>query len=150
MIHIQPIYDYDGNQPLSSKPLQEKHENTSGPAAGLLAAYHLDPTAHWLVLACDFPFMTSSTLQLLRREYEEPVTCYENAEGFCEPLSGIWGPRALERLEQNVWKGRTGPRSTIHAVGGKMIKADSQKCLISVNTPEEWEEALRLQKTLAN
>lgn len=149
-IHIHTIYDYDGNWPLNSKLPPQKQNNTEGPAAGLLAAYHSDPTAHWLVLACDFPFMTSTMLKLLRQEYEEPATCYENAEGFCEPLLGIWSPQALECLEENVRKGRTGPKSTVGDVGGKMIMADNQKSLISVNTPDEWEEAMRLQANLEN
>lgn len=138
LINVHIIYDCEG-------------QNTAeGPAAGLLAAYRSDSTAHWLVLPCDFPFITSEALEMLRREYQGPVTCFENEEGFCEPLLGIWGPEALKRLEENVGKGRLGPKFTVRDLGGKMIKPENWKWLVSVNTPDEWEAAIASNGALAN
>jgi molybdopterin-guanine dinucleotide biosynthesis protein A len=65
-------------------------DNRIGPAAGLLAAYKNDPHAHWLVIACDYPLLTSDALQQLYDAYEEPVTCFVNSQEWCEPLLGIW------------------------------------------------------------
>ena len=69
-----------------------------GPAAGLLAAHAYDPHAHWLVIACDYPLITSETLRQLLDEYREPVTCFQNNQGWVEPLLAIWSPVALEAL----------------------------------------------------
>jgi molybdopterin-guanine dinucleotide biosynthesis protein A len=61
-----------------------------GPAAGLLAAHAHDADTHWLVLTCDYPFVTVEALRQLCEEFEEPVTCFVNRNGFVEPLVAAW------------------------------------------------------------
>jgi molybdopterin-guanine dinucleotide biosynthesis protein A len=121
------------------------HEDI-GPAAGLLAAYHHDPAATWLVVACDYPLLQSATVHQLIDHYEAPVTCFRNADGFSEPLLGIWSPRALESLQENVRNGRTGPSFTVKRLDGKLITPIDEGWLVNVNTKQEWEAAkVRLQ-----
>jgi molybdopterin-guanine dinucleotide biosynthesis protein A len=131
-VHIRILYDEVSPQP----------DRDIGPAAGLLAAYHADPTCSWLVVACDFPLLTTAALLQLRREFTDPLTCFRNADGFCEPLFGIWTPRALRQLEQNVKQGRSGPRFVVDEVGGKTIRPLEDAWLFNANTCEEWNEAV--------
>lgn len=129
--------------PFPFTPIYDASTNL-GPAAGLLSAHHADPTAHWLVVPCDFPLLTSEALELLRSQYEDQVTCFENTEGFYEPLLGVWSPTALQRLETNVRNGKTGPKFTVKELGGKTIRSPNLRWVTSVNTPEEWAEAIKM------
>jgi molybdopterin-guanine dinucleotide biosynthesis protein A len=113
-----------------------------GPAAGLLAAHHVDPLAYWMVLACDYPLMTRSELRRLFDGFREPVTCFQNADGFVEPLVGIWGPAALATLEDNASKGQFGPSRTFKQLSGTNVAPLDPRTLFNANTREEWETAL--------
>lgn len=117
-----------------------------GPAAGLMAAYREDPSALWLVVACDFPLLTPSALGQLRAGFAAPVTCFVNREGFSEPLLAIWSADALRRLERNVVDGILGPSSVVRQLEGKGIRPDEEKWLFNANTKEEWAVALEAMK----
>ena len=118
-------------------------DSYAGPAAGLLAAYHLDRTAHWLVVACDYPLISAADLRQLIENYESPITCFENAQGWPEPLLAVWSPAALQNLEENVCRGKTGPIKVVEAVSTKRLKPQDERSLMNTNTPAEWEAALR-------
>lgn len=119
---------------------------SAGPAAGLLAAFSSNPHATWLVVPCDSPFLNTAVLERLRGEYEPPVTCFRNSEGFCEPLIGIWSPEALGRLAENAARGRAGPSAVVKGLGGKQITLPDalEGSLVDVNTKEEWDAALEV------
>lgn len=112
-----------------------------GPAAGLLAARQFDPTANWLVVACDFPLLHPAALCQLREAYEAPVTCFVNGDGFSEPLLGIWSPQALQKLRENVEKDITGPNYTVKRLKGKLITPMEDDWILNTNTREEWDFA---------
>ncbi|KAB5542465.1 MobA-like NTP transferase domain-containing protein [Coniochaeta sp. 2T2.1] len=95
---LQIIYDLDANET----------DQSLGPAQGLLTAHQHDLTATWLVLAVDYPLVSTDMLGQLQDAYQSPVTCFRNADGYCEPLIGIWPPEALRRLGQNI-RHVTGP-----------------------------------------
>lgn len=118
-----------------------------GPAAGLLAAYEEDAHCHWMVLACDYPLMTSSDLKLLVELYEEPVTCFQNADGFLEPLVAIWSPNALQALASNVEVGKTGPTSTIRQLQGTSLRAIEETSLHNTNDQEDWARAMDIAQS---
>lgn len=118
-----------------------------GPAAGLLAAHAADPTVHWLVLACDYPLMSTEELSALCKVYEAPVTCFKNVEGFFEPFVGVWSPYALDKLKENVLRGVTGPIRVVKMLNGKGIRPIQEASLFNTNTKEEWEAALTIAAT---
>lgn len=112
-VHV--VYDGPG--------VPSEHDSAGiGPGAGLLAAHHQDQSAHWLVVACDYPFISTAALSQLRREWTAPVTCFENRDCFCEPLLGIWSPEALRALRQNIQDGILGPSAVVRSSRGKTIR----------------------------
>lgn len=113
-----------------------------GPAAGLLAAHRSDPTAYWAVIACDYPLMSHSELVRLLDGFQEPVTCFQNPDGFVEPLIGIWSPTALSTLKKNVTKGQLSPSNSFKQLYGTAIAPLTPQSLLNTNTKEEWESAL--------
>ncbi|OJJ08193.1 hypothetical protein ASPVEDRAFT_89422 [Aspergillus versicolor CBS 583.65] len=120
-----------------------------GPAGGLLAAHRDDPDASWLVVACDYPFVSVSCMNQLCKEMATPVTCFENADGIHEPLLGVWSAPALSHLKENVKKGILGPKSVLKSQG-KTIRTHDENCLYNVNTPAEYEGALRMSEYIAS
>jgi molybdopterin-guanine dinucleotide biosynthesis protein A len=116
-------------------------EQEIGPAAGLMAAFSIDPTATWLIVACDYPLLQAEAMHQLLDCYEAPVTCFKNAEGFSEPLLAIWDPGALQTLSKNVKSGHSGPSYTLKHLGGKLISPNRHEWLLNVNTKPEWEAA---------
>ncbi|EON62444.1 hypothetical protein W97_01666 [Coniosporium apollinis CBS 100218] len=115
-----------------------------GPAAGLLAAHKHSPHSHWLVLACDYPFVTTAALIHLNEQFEEPLTCFKNEKGFVEPLIAIWSPQALRQLEDNVRHGMTGPTRAVKMLDTKAISPLEPRTLMNTNTKEEWDKAIGL------
>lgn len=120
-----------------------------GPAAGLLAAHASDPTATVLVMGCDYPHLPASALLQLIVEYRPPVTCFlskdkESEKEWMEPLVAIWSPEALERLKVEVEKGVTGLNRIVRLLGGLAIWPLREEWLVGCNTPQEWEDALRM------
>lgn len=114
-------------------------EQDIGPAAGLLSAHHFDSTATWLVIACDYPLLQVAAVHQLIESYEAPVTCFQNANGFSEPLLGIWSPQSLQSLEENVMRSRTGPSYTVGRLSGKLVTPVREEWLVNVNTKQEWD-----------
>ncbi|OIW30039.1 nucleotide-diphospho-sugar transferase [Coniochaeta ligniaria NRRL 30616] len=127
--------------------LDEETNDTArsgGPSQGLLSAFASDPTATWLVLAVDYPLMTTRALAQLRDAYEPPVTCFRNDQGFCEPLVGIWGPEALRLLRA---KGtRSSPSAVVKELKGRQLSpaAEVTQLWANVNEWPEWERVCQL------
>jgi molybdopterin-guanine dinucleotide biosynthesis protein A len=119
-----------------------------GPAAGLLAAHQHDPRCTWLVLACDYPLISRTELQLLLDNYDGRLTCFKNAEGWIEPLIGLWSPEALGRLRTNVANGKTGPKTVVQDLNSNLIFPKDERSLFNANTMQEWDDALKLAREM--
>lgn len=132
--NLKVIVDMDPNN----------QQDSAGPAAGLLAAHQHSPDSIWLVIACDYPFLTSAALQQLVSMYQPPVTCFANSEGFCEPLVAIWSPEALAHLASNCAQGSMGPSKVVRQLKGRQIAPEkgSEMVLYNANTRAEWDVVL--------
>ena len=125
-----------------------------GPAAALLAAHKLFPESAWLVLACDFPFVTEDAVGSLWKAHSGShgnpvgslVTCFQHPDETPEPLFAIWQPAAFVKLKENVSRGIQGPLQTLKQCLPTLIVPENPQWLRNTNTPEEWAEALRLKK----
>ncbi|OBT84511.1 hypothetical protein VE02_06771 [Pseudogymnoascus sp. 03VT05] len=122
----------------------DNQDEDIGPAAGLLAAHAMFPNATFLVLGCDYPLLSPAALEQLISEYVPPVTCFSNEERFSEPLIAVWAPEALEKLKENVKRGRNGLNAVVKELGGKNIKPLRKEWIKGTNTKKEWDEAMEL------
>jgi len=140
-ISVRVIYDNDDGNP--------QDENAGiGPASGLLSAHRQNPSATWLVVACDYPFLTTAALQSLRQESKSSraaVTCFTNAEGFNEPLLAIWTTDALHILQKNVEQGILGPSAVVKRLHGRTLRAKHEQWLFNTNNWEEWQQAMNMK-----
>ncbi len=79
----------------------KKTYEDSGPISGLLSAYESYPNNSWLLLGCDYPYLTLSELLLLfnNRSKDIDAVCFENTEGYSEPLIAIYEAPAMTALK---------------------------------------------------
>jgi molybdopterin-guanine dinucleotide biosynthesis protein A len=115
-----------------------------GPIAGISAALQEHPKAAWLVLACDLPFLTESTLRHLiaHRDPSRFATAYRSAhDGLPEPLCAIWEPSARDPVLAYLASGKQCPRKFLINSNTALLDLPERAALDNVNTREEFDAA---------
>jgi len=113
-----------------------------GPLAGILAAFDREPSAAWLVMACDLPFVTPEVLQnLVSARREDLAFCvYASAsDGLPEPLCAIYEPSAREILKTHAARDHLCPRHILIEEKAPLLElpSSSRQALENMNTPED-------------
>jgi molybdopterin-guanine dinucleotide biosynthesis protein A len=147
--NIESVHDDTDDHELPRPRLEVLYDDTSvgdiGPAAALLSAHAHDPSATYLFLACDHPLLPPTALQQLILEYEPPLTCFKNEQGFHEPLIAIWSPEALEELKKRVTSGSgSGLNRVIKTMEAKAVTPLREEWLRGANDQNEWAEAMEI------
>ena len=117
-----------------------------GPLGGLLSAFQADPNAAWLVLACDLPFLTRTTLEFLvaHRQASRAATALRSPwNDFPEPLVTIWEPRSYGQLLRFLGLGYSCPRKALINSDIELLAPPVPEELRNVNTSEERAAAER-------
>jgi molybdopterin-guanine dinucleotide biosynthesis protein A len=118
-----------------------------GPMGALLSAFRSDPNAAWLSVACDLPFLDEKTIDYLvnNRNPSAIATAFKSPENeFPEPLVAIWEPKSYPVLLQFMAQGHSCPRKVLINSKVHLLDAPNPLALKNVNTPEEFDEAIRL------
>lgn len=118
-----------------------------GPYGAILSAFRSNPNVAWLVTACDQPFLTRETLDLLvaKRNPSKVATAFYNPETeFPEPLITLWEPRAYAHLLHFLSLGFSCPRKVLINTAVEIVHLEDPIVLKNVNTPEEYEEAVKI------
>lgn len=112
-----------------------------GPISGLLSAFAENPTASWLLVACDMPSMNDETIQKLlqNRNTEKLATTFLNTENLSpEPLFTIYENSAREKLIQFFEDGNQSLKHFLQSIDIQLIK-EEKSILLNINTPTEFE-----------
>ncbi|SNR51657.1 NTP transferase domain-containing protein [Hymenobacter mucosus] len=115
-----------------------------GPLSGLLSAFRLDPNAAWLVVACDLPFLSETTLGHLvaHRQAARMATAYQSPENeWPEPLITIWEPQSYGTLLRFLSLGYSCPRKSLINSDIELLPPPAPEELRNVNTPDEAAKA---------
>jgi len=118
-----------------------------GPLAGILSAMRKQPTAAWLVLACDLPFVTPDTIRHLikHRDPERIATAYKSShDGLPEPLCAIWEPGHYAAILQFYKEGVCCPRKILIRSHAQILEPLDPKALDNINDPNEYKAALKV------
>jgi molybdopterin-guanine dinucleotide biosynthesis protein A len=122
-----------------------------GPFGAIMSAMMQDPEAAWLVLACDLPYLnTSSIIKLIsERNVSKYATAYQvETKDFPEPLITIYEPRSYRRFLSFLSIGYACPRKVLINSDIHTIPINDETIASNVNTPEEKEKALGNLKTI--
>ncbi len=120
-----------------------------GPFGGILSAFQYDPNAAWLVVACDLPFLTGQSLQILLEKRNPSVNATAFLSPFTqfpEPLITLWEPRAYGTLLQFLSQGYSCPRKVLINSEIELLQHPEPEELTNVNNPEEYRQALEKLK----
>ena len=131
--------DQSQKMPYRDLPLIVDTESIGGPARGLLSAHARYPSAAWLVIGVDMPFLNAKTLTDLvsARDPRSLATCYARGEGMPEPLCAIWEPPALELLAERCANGDASLSRCLRSAATQLLKLPDNQLLKSINTVEE-------------
>jgi molybdopterin-guanine dinucleotide biosynthesis protein A len=115
-----------------------------GPIGGIHAALQAHPERAWLILACDLPFLESSTLQYLieHRAATRVATAYRSSsDGKPEPLCAIFEPRAGAAIGAWLAHSKPCPRAFLMHTDVQLLDLPSTRALDNINTLEEYSRA---------
>lgn len=123
--------------------IEDSVEAVKGPLCGILSAMAAKPEAHWLVLACDLPFLQKRTLEKLIKEFksETPqLTAYRSAhDELPEPLCAIYPSGSDQELSALAHKiGKFCPRKLLILKEARLIDQGDPRSLDNINTTEEY------------
>ncbi|MEN8662803.1 MAG: NTP transferase domain-containing protein [Lentimonas sp.] len=129
--------------PANAEPIYDSTDGIKGPLCGILSAMVTHPNAHWLVLACDLPYLKEQTLKKLITEFqvETPqLTAYQSThDGLPEPLCAIYpsgSDAGLLALSQELVK--SCPRKLLIIKEARLVEQDDPRSLDNINTAEEY------------
>lgn len=111
-----------------------------GPIAGILSAMDVDPSASWLVLACDLPNIDQTTIGKLLDEHreEQPFTAYRSSyDGLPEPLCAVYSPAARPLIDAFLADGITCPRKMLIRSEAQLLQQPQPDALDNMNSPED-------------
>lgn len=111
-----------------------------GPIAGIVAAQGQEPTAAWLVLACDLPFLDGATLDQLiaDRDPARHATAFRSVhDGLPEPLCAIYEPVSRQSILRYVTAGGSCPRRFLLSQDTLLLDPLNAQALDNANTPQE-------------
>jgi molybdopterin-guanine dinucleotide biosynthesis protein A len=128
--------------PVFSDLLKER-----GPVAGIHSALVHARTERVLVVPCDMPYLSE---ELIRYVVNVPVAgdaCVLEAEGFRNPLCGLYHRRILPVIEQEIRAGHHTPQHLLDLVEARSIVISpdmpfyTPRLLANINDPESLREA---------
>jgi molybdopterin-guanine dinucleotide biosynthesis protein A len=117
----------------------------NGPIAGVLSAFTKFGKADFLIVACDYPFVSPAELRLLARardESRDPVCFYNPDTKFDEPLLAVYVSDTFEHLKNNFSNEQYSLRQFLKGVNARRITPQRIEALSSIDTPEAYRQAL--------
>ncbi|MGZ0655187.1 NTP transferase domain-containing protein [Coraliomargarita sp. W4R53] len=133
--------------PHGTTAIYDAVEQAKGPLCGILSAMRAHPEAHWLVLACDLPYLQSVTLRKLIAEFRTAtpqLTAYRSThDGLPEPLCAIYpagSDAGLLALSQEL--GKSCPRKLLIVKEAALVEQDDPRSLDNINTTEEYKSTI--------
>ncbi len=115
-----------------------------GPLAGIHAGFVVTGASELLVLACDYPRMTSGVLRgLLQADSEADVVLAVGPDGRRHPLVAIWRSGARPSLDDALREGRFAVHRLLERlqvremVASDLPDEDLGRCLLNVNEPSD-------------
>jgi molybdopterin-guanine dinucleotide biosynthesis protein A len=131
-------------------PLRAAHEciidrvPNLGPLGGIHAALHTHPSATWVVLAVDLPFLDTATLQqlLAARDPQRLGTAFRSSfDGKPEPLCAVWEPASRPAVDAWIAAGKKCPRDFMAQHDVALLTLRNPRALDNVNTSAEYLDA---------
>jgi molybdopterin-guanine dinucleotide biosynthesis protein A len=143
-VHVSSRPDQAASE--GRRGLPQIHDRFSGfgPSGGILSALHHDPSAAWLVVACDLPLIDERVIGDLTAQRDPfcAATCYRGGDGMPEPMCAIYEPKFRLRLHHDFAEGSVCPRGALAASRIRMLDPRDPASLENVNEPGQYRRVL--------
>lgn len=143
-VYVSQRADQPFVPPANTQAIYDSVETVSGPLRGILSAMQKEPQAHWLVLACDLPFLSQATLEKLILAFKQQppqLTAYRSShDDLPEPLCAIYPSGSDQQLSQLAAQiQKSCPRKLLILLQAFLIDQDDPRSLDNINTVDEYE-----------
>jgi molybdopterin-guanine dinucleotide biosynthesis protein A len=119
----------------------------SGPLGAVVSAWHEDPAAAWLVLACDWPLLDDEDVQyLLKERRPDKLATVHTLQGRRQPLFCIYEPLFLQKAAEAWNAGQQSLDRLLQAVDVWELPVLDEGRFLNVNDPtlrEQVEKQIR-------
>lgn len=147
---VLAVHRADG-EPLPIRTIFEPPHEGEGPLYGLRRALE-DAPERCMIVAVDYPMITTELLSYIidRGATSTAAAVVPVWHGHPQVLCAVYDPSLLPLVEARIGRGELDLRGLIAEAGAEMIAEDELRSrfpgepLFNVNTPEEWQEAERL------
>lgn len=119
----------------------------SGPVAGILSAFSRYPDQNWLVIGCDYPFITTTDIETLVKCFTQGLNTtafYNRTTGYYEPLLAVYASDCYLRLADHFRQQQYSLQQFLKAEKAAQCYALQDDHLKSIDTPEAYEQAKQL------
>ncbi|QRR03806.1 molybdenum cofactor guanylyltransferase [Dyadobacter sandarakinus] len=118
----------------------------NGPIAALLSARKMLGTGDFLLVGCDYPFISEASLTGFLHHIDPGsiAAVHFNREGWYEPLLGWYSAASIPLLESSFHQGKTSLQSFLKNYKTQQYTPQSELTMTSVDTPQEYEHARML------
>jgi len=111
-----------------------------GPMAALLTAYSFFPDRDFLVLACDYPFITKKDLASFLQTIDEKsfaAAFFNEQQGVYEPLIAWYSKEALHEIQNRFHSQQYSLQKFLKDSEAQQFKPSNTENMKSVDTPED-------------
>lgn len=108
-----------------------------GPMRGLLSIFDAYPTFNYLVIGCDYPYLTLHDLEQLvtAKSDMDDVVCFgNNQNSFKEPTLALYDNRCTPLLWDYYYNSKFSLQQFLNTVNTKVILPTNANHIISINT----------------
>lgn len=131
------------------------HFAGAGPMSGLLSAFETFPGNDFLVVGCDYPYLTTDELANFLHDTDKdlPAAAFYNQQAFYEPLLAWYSRNAGSALLNAFENGSRSLQRFLQTANAGKYRPKSETSLLSVDTPEDYQaikQALEANNDFAN
>lgn len=123
-----------------------KYEN-SGPMAALLTAFEKFPQKNFLLIGCDYPFITQNDLSEFINSIsdETRASAFFNVnDGFYEPLLAYYPSNCFENILFNFSKKNFSLQYFLKSVNAQRFFPSNPKSIVGIDTADEFKSIMNL------
>lgn len=114
-------------------------KSSIGPIGGIASAIKADPSAKWLVMACDLVKLTKTTLQKLldAATSEADIITYQRRSDYYETTLAVYKPSSFSAINEAVEAGQYSLQKVFQQCKVLALIAENEDGLRNANFPED-------------
>lgn len=154
--HLDPVVIANSKRDYSflSCPVVHDLIPEKGPLGGLYTACSLFPAMSLLVLTCDMPALTLSSLKRLLDHHDGrcAVTLFSNEKGCFEPFPGVYESRLSGLIQQSLGKNALSLHHFLNRIPAKKVLSEksSPDLFFNINTKQDLESWVPSREACGN